>query len=163
MALFYLYQRYTSELPPEQLLARLYQIIAVPPNGAWRRIGYWLQHRCKGDIRPATASFRATVPHGRSSGARVAGQWRPAAVTGSVVELRVQLALGQPLGLSYVTLLWLTIALASGVFGHPFSQLPVVALGLFPVMFLVDAQWSIRRAATYFREALQLSELATSG
>lgn len=162
MLVFCLHRRHTSPLPPALLLHRLYQVIALPPTGRWQRVVYWFQTGCKGNIVPGRATFKASVPHGKGNGPVITGNWQPAPVAaGSLVELRGRLGLSQALGLSFASLAWLAITVGSCALCHPIRHWPILAFGIVPFLMLADAQWSLYRAARYFREALQLTELPT--
>ena len=144
-------------LPPTALLRRLEHTVLPRPAG----LLWWLGIRrlpCWGRVQPATNTFWARMPWGRSDGPVIKGHWQAAnpdalPLAGTTVQLTIRLPLFEMLGGSFMLLLLVGLSLL--------MQTVVLAsiTSLFALFFITDTWWSIRRAEHHFQDALALERL----
>ena len=167
LALFYLRRRYSTLLPPTALVRRLQHTVSPPPAFFWRLVGGF-RPVCWGSVKPATSSFEARLPSGRSDGPLVRGSWQPAPegpthpLAGTSVQLIIRLPLIDLLGGSFLLCLFLGACVLVGQAANSPLDIAVPAgiTSLLGLLFTANSWWSIRRAERYFKEALALNENA---
>ncbi len=163
--LVYMRRQYSSPLPPSALLRRLEH--AVPPRPAG--LLWWLGIRrlpCWGKVEPATHTFWARMPWGRSDGPIIRGYWQAAAsgslpLAGTTVWLTIRPLLSEILGGSFmlICLLAISVLVRHSANSPRVSLIPASFGVLFALFFLANTWWSIRRAERHFQAVLTLQRL----